>query len=313
MPAERESSTLKESKGLFFKHIVRKIFLEDWVMKLTALVITLGLWMAVTGLSTPTTKRFTVPLNPNISNSAEITGPMISEVDIVVSGDKRKIDQINRNDLSATLDLTDVSPGDRVVSLTPDNVSVALPQGIRLVEIQPGRIAVKLEAVEEKDVEVKASVEGTPSPGYEIYNISVTPPRVRVRGPQSFVGSLDFVETDKIDISGQQSDMAARQVAITVSSPKAAVLNTVVDVFFRIGERRIERSFKIPVVNDNKEATFTIFGPKSILQKTKADELKVEMVLGDGGEEEPQVTLPANLRDSSEIRSIKVSGKGAKT
>jgi len=298
---------------LFFKHILRKIFLEDWVMKLTALVITLGLWMAVTGLSTPTTKRFTVPLNPNISNSAEITGPMISEVDIVVSGDKRKIDQINRNDLSATLDLTDVSPGDRVVSLTPDNVSVALPQGIRLVEIQPGRIAVKLEAVEEKDVEVKASVEGTPSPGYEIYNISVTPPRVRVRGPQSFVGSLDFVETDKIDISGQQSDMAARQVAITVSSPKAAVLNTVVDVFFRIGERRIERSFKIPVVNDNKEATFTIFGPKSILQKTKADELKVEMVLGDGGEEEPQVTLPANLRDSSEIRSIKVSGKGAKT
>jgi hypothetical protein len=190
---------------------------------------------------------------------------------------------------------------------------VALPQGIRLVEIQPGRIAVKLEAVEEKDVEVKASVEGTPSPGYEIYNISVTPPRVRVRGPQSFVGSLDFVETDKIDISGQQSDMAARQVDITVSSPKAAVLNTVVDVFFRIGERRIERSFKIPVVNDNKEATFTIFGPKSILQKTKADELKVEMVLGDGGEEEPQVTLPANLRDSSEIRSIKVSGKGAKT
>ena len=39
-------------------------------MKLIALVITLGLWLGVTGLSTPTTKRFTVPLIPSISNNA---------------------------------------------------------------------------------------------------------------------------------------------------------------------------------------------------------------------------------------------------
>lgn len=312
MPADRERSTSKESAWLFFKHVIRKIFLEDWAMKLIALVITLGLWMGVTGLSTPTTKRFTVPLNPNVSNSAEITGSMISEVDIVVSGDKRKIDQINRNDLSATLDLTDVSPGDRVVSLSPDNVSVALPQGIRLVEVQPGRIAVKLEAVEEKEVEVQATVEGTPAVGYEIYSTSVIPPKVRVRGPENFLSSLDFVETDKIDVAGQRSDHAARQVAVRVTNPKAAVLNTVVDVYLRIGEKRVERAFKVPVVNDNKDAFFTIFGPKSVLQKTRPEDIKVEMVLGDSGEEEPQVTLPANLRDVSEIRSIKISGKPPK-
>src|SRR6478752_8738348 len=104
MPADPERTTSKGSQTLFFKHIIRKIFLEDWAMKLLALVITLGLWLGVTGLSTPTTKRFTVPLVPNISNSAEITSALIQEVDIVVSGDKRKVDQINRTDLSATLD-----------------------------------------------------------------------------------------------------------------------------------------------------------------------------------------------------------------
>ena len=49
---------------LFVKHIARKIFLEDWPMKVVALVITLALWLGVTGLSTPTTQRLTgVPLS----------------------------------------------------------------------------------------------------------------------------------------------------------------------------------------------------------------------------------------------------------
>jgi YbbR domain-containing protein len=312
MPADQDRRTSRGSQTLFFKHIIRKIFLEDWAMKLIALVITFGLWLGVTGLSTPTTKRFTVPLIPNISNSAEITSALIQEVDIVVSGDKRKVDQINRSDLSATLDLTDVAPGDRVVSLSPDNVSVALPQGVKLVEVQPGRIAVKLEAVEEREFDVRAPVDGAPAAGFEVYSTSVLPPKIRVRGPESFIKTLDFIETDKIDISGQQADFTARQVPVRVSNPKAAVLNTVVDVFFRIGEKRVERSFKVPVSNDNKDATFVVYGPKTVLQKTRPEEIKVEMVLGDSGEEEPQVNLPPNLRDVSEIRNIKIISKPPK-
>src|SRR6478752_7734231 len=172
MPADPERTTSKGSQTLFFKHIIRKIFLEDWAMKLTALVITFGLWFGVTGLSTPTTKRFTVPLIPSTSNNAGITNTLIQDVDIVISGDKRKIDQINRNELTAMLDLTDVPPGDRVVSLTPDNVFVPLPQGIKLVEIAPTRIAVNLEAFEEKEIEVKTVTTGVPAAGFEIYSTS---------------------------------------------------------------------------------------------------------------------------------------------
>jgi YbbR domain-containing protein len=288
------------------------VFLEDWALKLIALVITLGLWMGVTGLSTPTTKRFTVPLSANISNSSEITSTLISDVEIMVSGDKRKVDQLNKSDLAATLDLTDVLPGDRVISLSPDNVWVGLPQGIKLVEVLPSRIAVKLEAVEEKDIEVKAAAEGTPAPGYEIYSMSVIPPRIRVRGPESFIGTLDFVQTDKIDISGQKSDLAARQIPVSVSNPKAAVLNTIVDVYIRIGEKRVERPFKVPVANDNKDASFIVYGPKTLLMKARTEEFKVEMVLGDNGEEVPEVTVPPELRQVAEIRSLKVLGRQAK-
>ena len=276
-------------------------------MKLTALLITFGLWFGVTGLSTPTTKRFTVQLIPNLSNNAQITNTLIQDVDIVVSGDKRKIDQINKSDLSASLDLTDVAPGDRVVSLTPDNVYVPLPQGVKLVEIAPTRIAVNLEAVEEKEIEVKTITTGAPAAGYEIYSTSSLPPKIRVRGPASIIKILDYVQTDPIDVAGRKEAFTANQIAVTSPNPKAAVLNTVVDVAFIIGEKRIERAFSMPVSGlPGKTATFTVFGPRTPLQKIKADEIKVEMMLNLDGEEVPHVTLPPALQDLAEVRKLTV-------
>ena len=151
----RDLSSSKEPTPLLLKHLLRKVFLEDWLLKLTALAITFGLWFGVTGLSTPFTKRFTVPLAPSISSNAVITNTVIPDVEIVVSGDKRRVEQLNRADLVASLDLTDVPAGDKVVSLSPETVSVSLPQGIRLVEVQPSRIPVNLELVEEKELAVE--------------------------------------------------------------------------------------------------------------------------------------------------------------
>ena len=36
--------------ALWAKHVIKKLFLEDWALKLIALTITLGLWFGVTGL-----------------------------------------------------------------------------------------------------------------------------------------------------------------------------------------------------------------------------------------------------------------------
>ena len=59
---------------LFVRHILSKIFLEDWLTKLVALAITLALWVSVTGLSTPTTRRIAdIPLTLSYSIQTEIT------------------------------------------------------------------------------------------------------------------------------------------------------------------------------------------------------------------------------------------------
>ena len=298
-----------ESRKFFFKHIIRKIFLEDWAMKLIALVITLGLWLGVTGLSTPTTTRFSaVPLTLRVSNNTEITNSPLQEVDIVLTGDKRRMAQVNKSDLVLSLDLSDVQPGDRVIQLTPDNVFITLPTGIKLEEIQPSRIAVKIEAVEEKEIPVKAQTDGEPPEGFEIYSETVTPAKVRVRGPASYIRSLDFVSTDKIDLANRESDFVARQIPIGVSNPKATVLDTVADVTFRIGEKRIERVFSVPVAGSTgKKATVVLYGPRAVFDNVKPEDMKVEQVKNETGQEIPQVDLPTALQGNVEVRKIKIN------
>jgi len=295
----------KKTRTLFIKHIFRKIFLEDWAMKLTALVITLGLWFGVTGLSDPTTKRFSVPLNIGGPNNAEITSPQ-TDIEIVVSGDKRWIDQINKADLVANIDLTDMPPGDRVISLMPENVSVNLPERAALVEIFPIRIPVKLETIEEKDVEVRAQTAGDTAAGFEVYSANVFPQNIRVRGPSSFMNTLAFVETEIIDLSGRREDFTARQVRLTVANPKAAVQNPVVDVLIRIGEKRIERRFTISVKEfPGMTARFALYGPRSLISRAKSDMFSLEY--GVQGDDTARVILPAEWPDVIEVRDLNVS------
>ncbi len=289
-------------------NVIRKILLEDWMLKLIALAITIGLWLGVTGLSTPTTKRLSVRLLPSIANDVEITNNPIPEVDIVVSGDERRIKSMTGKDLVALLDLTTLPPGDRVVSLSTDNVSVDLPQGVRLEEIQPSRIAVKIEAVEELELPVKADIRGEPANGFEIYSETVLPQKVRVRGPAGFMATLQAVSTDPISVEGRKEDLNARQVPIGISNTKTTIYNTVVDVTIRIGEKRIERTFNLPASaqTGEKRAAVTLYGPKTVLATLRPADIRIEMVRSDMGADIPQAVLAPELAGVVEVRRLKL-------
>ncbi len=294
-----------------FPHLFRRIFLEDWLIKLIALFITVTLWLGVTGLRAPTTARLrSIPLNIRVSNDIEVTNSPVQEVDLVITGDKRKIEQLNPRDLVVSLDLIDVPEGDRTVQITSENVNVELPTGVKLEEVQPNKIAVKLERVEEREITVKAETEGSVAENFEVYSATVLPPKVRVRGPQSFVKSLDFISTEKVNLENQQEDYTARQVALNVVNPKITVLDTVVDVSFRIGERRIERLFIIPVggtETENKKATVVLYGGRTILESLKADDLRVETIKNEAGENFLNLVLPADIQGQVEIRKLKIN------
>lgn len=299
----------KEEWQILIRRIFRRVFLEDWLIKLIALAITLGLWLGVTGLRAPITTRLNnVGLKFRVSNDIEITNSPVQEVDLVVTGDKRKIDQIKQSDLVVSLDLADVQTGDRIIQITPENVSVELPTGVRLDELQPNKIAVKFEKVEEREITVRAETEGNLNENFEIYSEMVAPQKVRIRAPQSYIKSLDFVSTEKINIENRHEDFTARQVAVNLINPKATLLDATVDVVFKIGEKRMERLFSIPVKTEGgtKNAVVVLYGARSVLESIKPENLQVVIFKNEAGENSPQLILPIEIQEKVEIRKLEI-------
>lgn len=301
----------KEQRQIFLRRLFRRVFFDDWLIKVFALIITFSLWFGVTGIrETIKTPLNNVTLKPRISSDYEITNSPVSEVDIVVSGDKRKIEPIKSENLVVSFDLTNAHEGEHVVNLTPESVNVELPTGVRIEEIRPNKIAIKLERVVEREVTVKPEIDGNVPDGYEIYAVNVLPQKVRVRGPESFTRSLDFVSTDKISVENHMGDFRVQQVPLNIVNPKVTLLDAVVDVNFSIGERRIERLFIVPVQNeqgetDNKTVTIVLYGAQSLLNNLHRDNLQVRMVQNQTGEEFVNLTLPAVLQGKLEIRRPK--------
>lgn len=300
------STEITNSRALFAKHILRKIFLEDWLTKLLALGITVALWVGVTGLSEVGSDRYKVPLVLRLADNAEATNQPIDQVEIRITGDKRRLEQIRESDLRVFVDMTAVSVGNHTVTLAPDTVTLPdLPNGVRLEDINPKRIVVRLEAIEEREVPVRVETLGNVRKGSEVYSEAVQPATVRVRGPVSYVRSLASIPTEKIDVADRAEDFTARQIRIApLSNDNATVLESFVDVNFRVGEARIERTFSVDVDGTpGRRAQVALFGGRSLLADLTAKDLTVTTAEN----RDPQVTLPSEIEGRVEVRRVKLN------
>jgi YbbR domain-containing protein len=162
--------------------------------------------------------------------------------------------------------------------------------------------------VEEKYVAVQIDTQGELAEGFEIYSETVNPQRVRVRGPAAFLRSLISASTEPVDIAGRNGDFSVSQVPVDVSNPKATVLDTVVDVSFRIGERRVERTFVVSTAGetDGKRAAVVLFGPRSILDILKPEEVSVEVTKNEDGDTVNRLLLPAAIDGTIELRRLRM-------
>ena len=299
----------KEQRQIIIGRLFRRIFLEDWLIKLTALAITFALWLGVTGLQAPLTTRLSsVSFSPLINNDLAITNSPVKEVDLIITGDKRKIDQLNPRDLVVSMDLRDVKEGQRTIQITKHNITVDLPSGVKIEKIEPDRFAIKLEKIEEFEVRVRAETEGTLAPGFEIYETKIAPEKVRVRGPKSFVESLDFVSTEKINIDKLKSNFTAGQIPLNIVNPQVTILNAVsASVLIRIGRKRIERLFVIPYTTATRagRASVTLYGPDNILERLTVDDLQIKEERSETGTVRLGILLPEGIKNEVKIQKVK--------
>lgn len=316
MAFSRERIFPTEERKRVLKSWLRSIFLEDWITKLIALFITLVIWYGVTGRRAPSTVRMrNVHLSFRVPSDTEISNEPVDEVEITVTGDKTRLDRVNPRDLAIAVDLSGYKPGDLVVQLRPETVNHELPSGVKLEEIEPNKIALRLEQRIEKTVEVRPVFNGQPPEGFELYSAAVAPARVRVRGAASHVEALDRVSTEKINLENLTGDTVVRQITVDLLDPKVTVLDAVVDVALKIGEQREEKTFAGVAVRETngaralpETATVTLYGARSQLEQIKPHDLLIQLTIESDGSITPNLVLPADSVGKVETRSIKPAG-----
>jgi YbbR domain-containing protein len=285
--------------------LVRRIFLEDWSLKLLSLAIALVLWLVVTGQNQPVTAHVNVQLNFIRPPALEISNDPPRTVDVMLTGSRNKLDDLTTLDLVATVDISDQRAGERVLRLQ-DKAVIPLPQGVKVDGYQPSAVPVRLEPIVERQVAVEPRFEGKPVDGYEVYGARSSKPTVILRGPESRVLAVDKVITEGIWLGGRKESFTAPSVAIDVSDPKIDLVDPVVSVNVDIGERRVEKTFSGVTTSSTNggrvqpsSVSVTLLGPASMVETLKSEEIKIVF---DGSES--HVELPPSLNGKVTLKSM---------
>jgi YbbR domain-containing protein len=274
--------------------LLRKIFLEDWSLKLLSLAIAIVLWLVVTGQNQPVTAHVNVQLNFIRPQMLEISNDPPRAVDVMLTGSRSKLDDLTALDLVATVDLSDQRAGERVLRLA-DKAQISLPQGVKVDGFQPSAIPIHLEPIIERQVMIEAKLEGKPDDGYEVYGVRPSKGSVTVRGPESHVNAIPKVFTESIWLSGHKQSFTASNLGIDVPDTKVDLLDPVVSVAVEIGERSIEKTFRV-----GPRTEIVVSGPPSVLDSVKPEDLEI---VSDGTE--PRLKLRPDLQGKVTLKSVK--------
>src|ERR1044072_3548086 len=218
---------------------LRKMFLEDWGLKLLALAIAIVFWVAVTGQNKPMTLRVSgVQLNFLRPEGLEISNDPPATIDVILTGSRDKLDRIGPRDLIANVDLSDQKAGERLIRMTLDRVKIELQDDLKVQGFHPATVSIRLEPIIEEAVDVEVKFEGKLPQDFELAGVTINPARIRLRGPADRIHVLRKAMTETVSLDGRRDSFNLSRVEMNIPDPKIEVLDPTVDIRVDITEQK---------------------------------------------------------------------------
>jgi len=169
-------------------------------LKVLSLMLAVLLWMTVAGEET-VERGLRIPLElQQFPQGLEIVGDVPATVDVRVRGGSSVLSRLGAGDVVAVLDLRTARPGQRLFTVTPEQVRV--PFGVEVVQIVPGAIGMTFERTASRRVKVVPAIEGHPAPGYVAGAAAADPATVEIVGPESAVKRASEATTEPVSVTG---------------------------------------------------------------------------------------------------------------
>jgi YbbR domain-containing protein len=185
----------------------KNLLLRNLQLKVVSLTLAVLLWVAING-EPKSEVGLKVPLEfRNSPKGVEVLGET-NTVDIRLSASSSMVKRIDASEVTASIDLSEWTPGERTYSLGESNLTV--PFGVTITKITPNKIRLRFEPTEHKTVKVQPRIVGKPAEGHKVTAIVCQPDKAELEGPASHLKALELVSTDSLDISGRSSTFSAR-------------------------------------------------------------------------------------------------------
>jgi YbbR domain-containing protein len=181
------------------REFLRRHLFHNLGLKLTALILATGLWLAVAS-SPPAELAVNVGIIfRNLPNQLEISSVSIPNVQVRVRGPERIVRRIDPTEVRAEIDLAEVKAGEHTFDLTK---AVSVPDRLEVAQVVPSEVHLAFDSRAFRRVPVRPRVMGTFASGYSIGQIQTDPQEVEIVGPKKAIDSTESAVTDPIDITG---------------------------------------------------------------------------------------------------------------
>jgi YbbR domain-containing protein len=170
------------------------------------------------------------------------------------------------------IDLSRAGPG--TLQYNIHDTDVQPPVGMRLLAMRPSELQLNIDRRVERLVPVNVDLSHEAAPGYEIGEIKIDPPKVRVVGPASKLQTLEFVSTKPIDVS-QSHEAVQQRVELRTPLLPLKIVDKTVTVQIEINEQTAQRRVELPVhaplgvVINPPRVTVVLKGPAKLLDNVK--------------------------------------------
>jgi len=203
------------------RDFVRRHLLHNLGLKLTALLLAIGLWLAVA--SSPSSEvALSVPIIlRSMPADLEVSSEKIPEAQVRIRGPERVMRRLQASDVHVEIDVGGMKPGERTFDLTR---AISVPDRLEVAQVVPSEVHLVFDTRATRRVPVKPRVIGTFAAGYGIGQIESDPADVELIGPKKQVDAIESAVTDPIDVTGVLDRVTVTRPAY-VSDPLIQVTN----------------------------------------------------------------------------------------
>ncbi|MBC7386042.1 MAG: hypothetical protein H7301_07775 [Cryobacterium sp.] len=208
---------------------VIRMFSGNTGAKVVSVIVAIVLWIVVLGSrSTEVTKE--IPVIVTTPGDLVVSSDLPEKVIFRLAGPKAFLRAIlDRPEEPIRVNLSGARAGLVTYRFFADNIR--LPIGVRVLNVNPSSVIVKLEAQKTKDVPVRLELTGSLPEGYVLKHALISPKNVRIKGPESRVDALTELQTADIDLANVRSNLELEArfdtdrlgVKVDGASPKVSI------------------------------------------------------------------------------------------